>query len=133
MKKCEDDQYCIACGDKNPIGMKLKFELKKDYIEAFYSFPKEFQGYADIVHGGMIALLLDEIMVNLPLRKLNVPVVSGEIKVKFRKPLKILEKVKARVYMVKQKSRVFIVRGEVIRESDKALIAESEAICVKGR
>jgi hypothetical protein len=49
-----DDRYCFACGEKNPIGMKLQFVLKDDFIETSFVFPKEFQGYKNTVHGGRV-------------------------------------------------------------------------------
>lgn len=126
-----DDRYCFACGEKNPIGLHLKFLIKEDYIETKYSFPKELQGYKDIVHGGMISLLLDEVMVNLPWQKSKVPVVSAELKIKLKKPLKVGEEVIARAHIIKQKGRIFFIKGEVRTEKTNELIAEGESLCVK--
>lgn len=131
MSGWEDDSYCIACGRENPIGMKLDFVLTDDGIETSYVFPKVFQGYKDTVHGGMVALLLDEIMVNLPLRKDKIPAVSADIKVKLKKPLAVGDEVLARAKYLKTRSRFFIIKGEVIRKKDNELIAESEALCVR--
>ncbi len=126
-----DDRYCFACGEKNPVGMKLSFNINKKEITTNYIFPKEFQGYKDIVHGGMISLLLDEVMVNLPWLIYKIPVVSAEIKVKFKKPLKVGEKITAKAWFEKEKKRIFYTKGVVMREKDNEIIAESEAICVK--
>jgi len=126
-----DDGYCIACGENNPIGMHLKFEAVGEGIEAKYAFPREFQGYSNMAHGGMIALLLDEIMVNLPWKKYNTPVVSADIRIKLKKPIMTGEPVRARAWFVKEKSRVFIVKSEVLLEKDGTIAAEGEALCVK--
>lgn len=126
-----DDRYCFACGEKNPIGMKLQFFLKNDFIETSFVFPKEFQGYKDTVHGGMISLLLDEVMVNLPWKKYQVPVVSAEINVKLKKPLKIGEKVIARAWIEKERRKIFYVKGIVMKEETSEIIAEATAVCVK--
>ncbi len=128
----KDDSYCIACGRKNPIGMKLEFILKGETLETSrYAFPKEFQGYKGVVHGGMISLFLDEAMVNLPLRLLKTPVVSGSIRVKLKKPLKVGEEVIARAWMAKKKKKIFIVEGRLIKEESGEIIAESEAVCFR--
>ncbi|MCX7698600.1 MAG: PaaI family thioesterase [Candidatus Goldbacteria bacterium] len=126
-----DDRYCFACGEKNPIGMHLKFTINNNMIETRYVFPKELQGYKDFVHGGMISLLLDEVMVNLPWQKFKIPVVTAELKIKLRKPLKVGEEIIAKAYIEKQKGRVFIIKGKVIKEKTDELIAEAEAICFK--
>ncbi|MEI7639935.1 MAG: PaaI family thioesterase [bacterium] len=129
--KWEDDHYCIACGDKHPWGMHLKFEVKDNVISTKYAFPKEMQGYKDIVHGGMIALLLDETMVNLPWKKIGIPVVSADLKIRLKKPLAVGELVTAKAWFVSEKSRIFIVNGEIRRDRDNELVAEGEAVCVK--
>lgn len=126
-----DDRYCFACGEKNPIGLKLSFSVNERTITTDYVFPKEFQGYKDIVHGGMISLLLDEVMVNLPWLIYKIPVVSAEITVRLKKPLKVGEKVIAKAWFEKEKKRIFYIKGILIKEKDNEIIAESEAICVK--
>jgi uncharacterized protein (TIGR00369 family) len=131
MKNWEDDRYCLACGEKNPIGMHLNFEVKDDGLYTSYIFPKEFQGYKDTVHGGMISLLLDEIMVNLPWKKFGVPVVSAEIKVKLKKPLAIGHKVTARAFVEKENRKFYIISSEIFKDEDKELIATAESVCVK--
>jgi len=131
MNDWEDDNYCIACGKKNPIGMKLKFREEGEGISCGYMFPKEFQGYKNHVHGGMIALLLDEIMVNLPIRKDGILAVSFDLKIRLKKPLLIGEPVTAKAFYLKKKSKTFVIKGELYRNSDNVLIAESEALCMK--
>ena len=127
-----DDKYCFACGDKNPIGMRLHFTLTKDGgLEAKYTFPKELQGYSGIVHGGMISLLLDEVMVNLPWLKLKQPVVSADIRIKLKKPLKIGVPVIARAFITRQKKNIFWVKSALIREADGVEVAQAEATCVQ--
>ena len=70
---------CFACGSKNPIGLKLKFSLDDNNVMRTQFTPqKVHQGYKNVVHGGIIALILDEVMVNL-LWKLGRPVVSAQM------------------------------------------------------
>ncbi|MCX8093552.1 MAG: PaaI family thioesterase [Candidatus Goldbacteria bacterium] len=126
-----DDRYCFACGEKNPIGMHLKFTINNDMIETRYVFPKELQGYKDFVHGGMISLLLDEVMVNLPWQRFKIPVVSAELKIKLRKPLKVGDEVIAKAHIEKQKGRIFIIKSKLIKEKTNELIAEAESICLR--
>ena|SRR5208283_5641127 len=131
MKNWEDDRYCFACGEKNPIGMHLNFEVKDDGLYTNYTFSKEFQGFKDTVHGGMISLLLDEIMVNLPWKKFGVPVVSAEIKVKLKKPLATGHKVTARAFVEKENRKFYVIKSEIFMDEDKEIIATAESVCVK--
>src|SRR5208337_3861942 len=88
-----DDHFCMACGKENPDGLKVDFEIKDGKISCKCAFQKRFQGYANIVHGGMIGLMLDEVMVNLPWKIYKVPVVSAELNVRLKKPVKVGEEV----------------------------------------
>ena len=57
-----NDDNCFVCGMKNPIGLKANFTVDKDKktAQCLISIPDHFQGWKGIVHGGIIATLLDE-------------------------------------------------------------------------
>jgi acyl-coenzyme A thioesterase PaaI-like protein len=127
-----DDRFCFACGEKNPIGMHLHFKLTDDGgIESKYVFPKELQGYSGVAHGGMISLLLDEVMVNLPWLKFKQPVVSADIRIKLRKPLAIGEAITAKAFIDRQKKKLIWIKGVLTRDRDGVVVAESYATCVQ--
>jgi acyl-coenzyme A thioesterase PaaI-like protein len=50
-----------VCGVENPIGLHLKFyETGPGEVTADLNLPEIYQGYPGIVHGGVIAAMLDE-------------------------------------------------------------------------
>ena len=52
---------CFICGVENPVGLKMKFYLvEPGVVEAQYSAPAHFEGYPGVLHGGIIASILDE-------------------------------------------------------------------------
>lgn len=54
-------QQCFVCGVANPVGLQLKFnEVSPGVIESEYTAPQHFQGYPGILHGGIVATMLDE-------------------------------------------------------------------------
>ena len=62
----DDDAMCFCCGPKNPIGLKLEFETTAEgRMRTIWTPRKEHQGFKDIVHGGLVATVLDEVMVRL--------------------------------------------------------------------
>jgi acyl-coenzyme A thioesterase PaaI-like protein len=129
----EDDQMCFACGSQNPVGMHLKFELiGPDGIQTEFLPGKTFQGYKNIVHGGILGLLLDEVMVNLPWLRLGQPFATAELNIKLRAPAPVGQTLYARAWPEGPLAgkRLLKLRGE-IRLGDQTLIAEGQAICVK--
>jgi acyl-coenzyme A thioesterase PaaI-like protein len=52
---------CFICGRENPVGLKLDFyTVAPGKVQADLLIPAEFEGYPGIVHGGIIAAILDE-------------------------------------------------------------------------
>ena len=51
---------CFCCGKENPIGLKLDFTWNNGTARAEFTPTELHQGWAGIVHGGIISCLLDE-------------------------------------------------------------------------
>jgi len=54
---------CFACGEDNKNGLQLHFESNGNRVVCHTSINKLHQSYGGIVHGGIIATLLDAAMV----------------------------------------------------------------------
>jgi acyl-coenzyme A thioesterase PaaI-like protein len=53
--------FCFVCGIQNPFGLKLKFyQTGPGEVTVFHTIPETYQGYPGIVHGGIVASMLDE-------------------------------------------------------------------------
>lgn len=62
MTKLEDDNHCFACGINNPDGLGLKWIISGKAANAKFTPDRKYQGWKGILHGGIIATLLDEAM-----------------------------------------------------------------------
>ena len=82
------DHACFGCGDDNPIGLHLKFTPEGDGVRASFIPGPEHQGFDDVVHGGIISAVLDEAMAWATAHA-GLWAVTGEMRVRFRQPLKI--------------------------------------------
>ena len=80
---------CFACGEQNPIGLHLHFFWIPNGVLAFFTPRQEHQSYDGRMHGGLITVLLDEIMGNYLFRKEGVPAYTARIDLRFRTPVKI--------------------------------------------
>jgi acyl-coenzyme A thioesterase PaaI-like protein len=54
---------CFVCGESNPLGLKLRFETDGRIVQARFKPCVEHAGFKGVVHGGLTATVLDEIMV----------------------------------------------------------------------
>ncbi len=85
----KDQNHCFGCGPANPIGLKLHFEESERYLHAAWSPEMEYQGYLNVVHGGIIATLLDEIGAWCINVKAGTSAVTSQLSVRYLKPLYI--------------------------------------------
>lgn len=125
-KVWEDDQHCFLCGHLNPQGLKLDFVPDGETLTARWVAEKRFQGYADILHGGIISAILDEVMINLPWKLHDAPVTTAELTVRFRKPAPIGGELRFQAFVVERGRRLWQLRSEC-RGADGALYAEATA------
>ncbi|HVM32551.1 MAG TPA: PaaI family thioesterase [bacterium] len=128
-QRYQDDHYCLCCGDRNPLGFKMKFRFEGEKLLSEVSVPKEYQGFADVVHGGILGTLLDEVMVNLHWLK-GQKTVSAEYQVRLKAPCPVNRKILLSAWPVETKRNLYFVAGEA-RLEDGTLVAEATATCVK--
>jgi len=128
-KVFQDDRYCLCCGEKNPLGFKMTFRFEGERILSEAVIPKEFQGYANVVHGGVLGALLDEVLVNLYCLK-GISCVTAEYTVRLKAPCPTGSKVLLSAKPEGQKRRVHYASGEA-RLVDGTLVAEATAKCME--
>jgi len=87
MKDFNDDQHCFVCGKENPAGLKIEFREnpQNKEVEAAVVFPPHLQGWENTVHGGLLATVLDEIMIKAAAAS-GIKTVTAEITVRYKKP-----------------------------------------------
>jgi len=60
--KQPNSRMCFICGLENPMGLHLHiYETLPGTVESTYSAPDHFQGYPGVLHGGIVAAIIDEI------------------------------------------------------------------------
>jgi len=63
MKELPHTHSCFVCGDANPRGLNLRFETDGRLVRARFRPCPDHVGFKGVVHGGISATVLDEIMV----------------------------------------------------------------------
>lgn len=112
--RLSDDQSCFGCGLRNPRGLKLSFRLDPaaQVLKTRWSPTKELQGYAEIVHGGMIAL------------------VTAQMTVRFHRPARVNQPLLAQARVKSRRGRVFQMEAEARTPAGKQ-VASASATCVQ--
>ncbi len=125
----EDDRYCLCCGEKNPLGFKMRFRFEEGKILSETVIPKEYQGFAGVVHGGILGTLLDEVMVNLYWLR-GEKAVTAEYQVRLKAPCPVDQKVFLSAWRTESKGKLHLTAAEA-RLGDGTVVAEATAKCMK--
>jgi uncharacterized protein (TIGR00369 family) len=81
-------ENCFVCGEKNRKGLQAAFQTNSDLLCSFGSvvLAETFQGWGNIVHGGILAALLDEACIYAAM-SLEKQAVTAELQIRYRKPV----------------------------------------------
>ena len=124
MKAIPNYPYCFVCGDKNKIGLKVAFFYEGGKAKAQYTPTPEFEGYKDILHGGILSALLDEVMIYSIIAQ-GIITVTIQMEVKFKKPAKIGETLFLEGQVTEDKGKILLTEGKAFNQ-DGTIIAESK-------
>ena len=122
------DNYCFVCGQNNPRGLKISVTYREAELaaETEISLPREFQGWAGVIHGGILATLLDEMMAHAVWHFAGPGLTLG-LEVRYHAPLKPDEPILVRGVLHTQTGRRRLAEGEIIRTTDDIRIASGKS------
>ena len=121
----EDDGYCFGCGPRNPIGLKLSFRWEQptgDYVTEFTP-AREHQGWVGRIHGGITAVVFDEVLSRVVLHTRDMRWVTAELTTRMIRPIVIGEPLIVRGRIVLSRSRLTVSEGEAVSRVDGATVA----------
>src|SRR5574341_1541836 len=127
-----NSKHCFVCGLENPAGLKLRFyDDGLGEVRARISVPAKFNGYPGIVHGGIVAAMLDEtagrpIMIGHPNRFM----VTANMTIRYRQPVPVETELLLVGRLLKDRGRIAQAHSEVrlpngtgAAEADLTLVA----------
>lgn len=116
---------CFVCGESNPLGLRLRFETDGRIVQTRFVPRAEHIGFKGVVHGGLIATVLDEIMVwacVVPTRKFAY---CAELTVRYHHPLAPgAEVVVTGELVANRKDRIYQARA-IARSAANITLAEA--------
>jgi len=86
MKELPHSRSCFVCGESNPLGLRLRFETDGRIVRGRFCPRPEHAGFKGVVHGGLVAAVLDEVMAWTCAAIAGRFAYSVEMTVRFRRP-----------------------------------------------
>jgi uncharacterized protein (TIGR00369 family) len=116
---------CFICGDRNPRSLGLSFHsVDADTVCARFEASPELQGYDGILHGGVIAALLDAAMTHCLFHR-GVQAITGDLHVRYLRPAPCGSHLEVRARMLFEKPPLFRARAELV--DGRIVLAWAEA------
>jgi acyl-coenzyme A thioesterase PaaI-like protein len=131
-EKQPNSRHCFVCGIENPIGLHLKFyETGPGEVTADLNLPDRYQGYPGIVHGGIIAAMLDEAAGRAHMGPFETPrfMFTAKMDVRYRKnvpvgqPLRLVGKAgPSKSRAAEACSAIYDQQGTLLADADVLLV-----------
>ena len=104
---------CIVCRPRAVGGLGLEFHPQADgSVEAEFPGGDTYQGYTGVLHGGMIAMLLDGAMTNCLFAQERRGV-TADLAVRFRHPVASGEPARLRAWVERSVPPLYLLRAEL--------------------
>lgn len=115
---------CFVCGPGNADGLQVQFRMEDAVCRGEFTALPRHMGYDNVVHGGLLFSLLDDVMANwLYLQGERCFTARAEVRYRDKLPVGVPVRLEGR--LVKRKGRLAELQGLVIRVDDNAVVVEA--------
>lgn len=130
-----NNDKCFVCGTKNPFGLQVDIGISDTgaSVRIECTPPEHLQGWANILHGGILSTLLDEAINYVGISTFDQPAVTAQLEVRFRNPaptgVKLFvcaERIKVSKRLVEAKAEVTLSDGTLIATGTGKVVPVSE-------
>jgi len=135
IKELRDEAHpgCFICATSHPGGLRLLFVPQGDgSVAAEFGCDSTYEGYLGVVHGGIVACLLDGAMTNC-LFNLGHLAVTADLRVRFRHPLRTGQKAAVRAWLKRAASPLFVLEAQVTQAGQLKATAVGKFMKTGGR
>ncbi|MBD3343875.1 MAG: hypothetical protein GF401_02285 [Chitinivibrionales bacterium] len=125
--KNEHHQQCMFNDKKGTVGdnFEISFNDNGDLLGTFYCY-NSFQGYDGMMHGGMIAALIDSAMAKC-LMGHGVVGYTGRMNIRYRKPVKSQQQLGIRCSITERYKELYKVKAAITQESGRGSHVTAQA------
>lgn len=126
-----NSRFCFVCGLENPYGLHIRFHtIAVGEVTAEVTIPEHFQGYPGMVHGGIIAAMLDEVA-GRSLMGEDPPrfMLTARLDVRYRRKVPVGQPIRLVGKVVKNREHTAVAIGQIL-DLDGNLLAEAEVVLV---
>ena len=115
MNKQPNSDMCFVCGRRNPVGLYMSFyDNGENEVISEYTVPGRYQGYPGIVHGGVLASMLDEVVGRVAMiGDAHHFMMSVKLQVLYRHPVPVETALQIKGRIIRLRGRLGKAQGEI--------------------
>ena len=123
-----DYQRCFVCGQHNPYGLHLSFRRENDSVVADFLPREEHQGFPGVIHGGIVAAVLDEALNRTSLLSAHPAwTMTGRLEVRYRRYVPYGERLRVRAILIGERGRMIQASGTLtLADDEQVVLAEAQ-------
>ena len=121
-------RYCFACGSLNPHGLGMQFRIEEGAAVSDFAPAPHHQGYPGLVHGGVVATILDEAMGWAAYGRGDWSM-TGRLGMRFRRPVPLGRTLRVEARVTKVRKRFLEVRARL--SMDGELLVEADGVFLR--
>jgi uncharacterized protein (TIGR00369 family) len=118
---------CFGCSPINPSGLQMKFYTNDVSVFSAVTVPKHLCGWNNLIHGGVLSTILDEIMSWAAIYLLKRITLTKSMTIDFLKPVYIGHPLKAEGKVLELRGRHEAVMEGILSDSDGTIYTRSTA------
>ena len=115
--------HCFGCGPAHPTGLHVRWFETAEGVAAPIVVPRVYEGPPGAVHGGIVAAYLDEVLGGAAARAAGKPAVTGELTVRYVKPVPSETPLLGRGRLVANHGRYVDVEGSLEEFGARRVVA----------
>jgi acyl-coenzyme A thioesterase PaaI-like protein len=115
--------HCFGCGPGHPSGLRVRCFKTDAGVASPVWIAKPYEGPPGAAHGGIVAAYLDEILAGAVLRGTGRSGVTGELTVRYRRPVPTERAVLGQGRLVADHGRHVDVEGELVDPDSNEVLA----------
>ena len=116
---------CFGCGPEHPIGLRVRCFKTDEGVLAPIVVPRRYEGPRGAAHGGIVTTYLDEVLAGAAVRATDRLSVTGEITVRFVKPVPLETPILGRGRLTTRHDRYVDVEGSLEELATSEVLARA--------
>jgi len=124
---------CFVCGQDNPAGLKLTFWARGREARTEWTPEMKFCGYDGIVHGGVVATVLDEIMGWAGWLEYRKYYFTMKIEIRYRKPVYANTNYRVESHLTVCRDKIYLAEGEIISPEGETVASGKATYMLRDR